>query len=50
MSSSCKPQVGASCVFEEGETSRGKVALNVEILAADIVVNDAQKESAKAGA
>jgi cold shock CspA family protein len=33
-----QPQVGAACIYDEGETKKGKVALNVEILPPNHIV------------
>jgi len=31
------PQVGAGCIYDDGETKKGKVALNVQVLPSDHV-------------
>jgi len=33
-----EPQVGAACIYDDGETKKGKVALNVEVLPSNHVV------------
>jgi hypothetical protein len=33
------PQAGAGCIYEDGETKKGKVALNVQILPSDHFVS-----------
>jgi cold shock CspA family protein len=31
------PQVGASCIFEPGRTSKGRVAMNVQIIDGEVL-------------
>ncbi len=41
------PQVGTRCIYEDGETKKGKVALNVDILPSNHVITDEIIDAAK---